>query len=374
MIDTIKLAYPLDSTLSMLFDKHTERLQKISPDGDLLWEKSTVRGDCMPSHYSGLRVTLRRKSDMLDLGFDSVSSKIKDLVFFEFSLQKWQSPSAYNNLNTHLSTDLKALDRWIRDLSCAVEFVFRRDLFTLYRCDLSRNHLLLNAKIEEFIRCAEITFSTHHASDGKMFRTGHSIAHRSPDYLGKKIYSKWHEFDQVERKKHPYLFGFNYLTGQTDAHIYKTDLKPLSTSELADLQRMLRFEMEFKRKYMEAHNMRTIDDIPKLVPKFEQECAKFMSVALLDKMTPDFTPQEKEVVEFVRIKGYKSGRDQYVSKYSRATWFRHKASLAQRGVFLESLDNSEFRLKGLDLFYNPERLQFQLIEAPYADYDLAAAA
>lgn len=288
MIDTIKLAYPLDSLLLQLFDKCTERLQKISPDGDLLWEKSSVRGDSMPSHYSGLRITTRKKQEMIDLGFASKSAKIKDVVFFEFSLQKWQSPSAYNNKNSQISSDMDALNRWIRELSLSLSYVFQRDLFMLYRCDLSRNFLLLNASIDEYMRAAEISFSTHHASDGKMFRNGHGIAHRSPDYLGKKIYSKWHEFFDVERKKHPHLYNLQYLTGeqQTD---FKTELQPLSAQELADIQKMLRFEMEFKRKYMEAHCMKTIDDIPKLVPQFEQECTKFMSVALLNKMSPDFT-------------------------------------------------------------------------------------
>ena len=131
MIDTIKLAYPMDRTLYRLLDQNAEKLQKIAPDGEVLWEKSVVRGDCMPSHYSGLRITTRTKRDLVEMGFDPKFIDCdNDLAFFEFSLQKYQSPSAYNNHNSSVQNDLLALAEWVKQLSIALGYVFYGTLYT----------------------------------------------------------------------------------------------------------------------------------------------------------------------------------------------------------------------------------------------------
>ena len=173
MIDTLKVSYPLDRRLAVLLDEKSERLQKVSPDGEVLWEKSVVRGNCMPSHYSGLRITTRKKKDLLDMGFINLQeSNLPDVAFFEFSLQKYQSPSAYNNKNTDLDVDIQAFYVWVSALSSALEYDFLIAQFELQRVDFSRNYLIQNSTVLDFLRSLELTFSRHPTADTRLERKG----------------------------------------------------------------------------------------------------------------------------------------------------------------------------------------------------------
>lgn len=383
MIDTIKLAYPLTRELRLLFDKYTERLQRISPNGEIEWEQKKVRleHDDFTSSYSGLRIFLREISDCLDLGFpaeffNSSVKRIKSLVFFEFSLQKWQSPSAYNNLNTTLQTDLNALSRWISELSLALNYDFVEDDFILYRVDLSRNFNLLNCSPPQYFRCAEIHFSNHPSADGKHDKIGYCLAHRSPGYLTKKIYWKGSEFNDVERKKRREVYTPSYIAG--DFHYPCTGpFVPLRPDQIDDLQRMIRFEMEFRRAYLEKNEMRKIIDIIKLLPRFEKESKKYFTVPLIVKgqviAQLDLSPSESMVIDMVRRFGLKGGKQEFLKIRKLRQWYNIKKDLSSKSIYLESLDNHEYRYHGTEIFVNPEVLAFQFEESAYSD-DLRATA
>lgn len=372
MIDTIKLAYPLDidDELFKLLNSRSERLQKLSPDGEILWEKSVVRGDCMPSHYSGLRITTRRKKDLLEAGFQ-VKEGVRDLAFFEFSLQKYQSPSAYNNKNTELETDIEALKGWVNTLSTVLNYPFDIDEFKLYMVHLSQNFLIMNASPIDYLRSTELSFSRHPDSDGKMAREGHSIALRSV-WIGKKIYYKGKEFQDVERKKHKHLYTDRYCDGQVTGN--SQGVVPLTPEEINDLLRMIRFEIEFKCKYLERSEVKKIMDIPILLNRFEEEKKKYLIRELLEKGEPCLSAQQERAVTFVRRFGVKEAKIRFIEQNSERTWYRIKRELASKSIYLEALDNIEFRLEGRDIFHNPEALDFQLVLAPFQEEALREAA
>jgi hypothetical protein len=362
MIDTIKLAYPLDPELETLLERRSERLQRVSPDGEMLWEKSVVKGDCMPSHYSGLRITTRKQKDLVDAGF-RVKARVSDVAFFEFSLQKYQSPSAYNNLNTNIDTDLKALDGWINDLSNALGYAFVRDRFELYRVDLSKNYLLLNAKPTDYLRSLELTFSKQRDSEQKIQRDGTGIYLRSR-WLGKKIYYKGQEFLNVERKKRTF-YSDKYCNGEKS--VYTGELVPLSLSEINDLMRMIRFECEFKLMYLERHKMKKIKDIPLLCGRFEEENDKYMNVPVLVQGDLRLSAREEQVINLVRRVGYHEAKLIFIQAHSERSWYRIQRELKARSIHLEALDNFEYRTQGLETIINPERLEFQIVIAPYQE-------
>lgn len=370
MIDTIKLSYPLDLTLYRLLEDNSERLQKISPDGEILWEKSVNRGDFMPSHYSGLRVTTRRVKDLRDAGF-IIKNSVKDVAFFEFSLQKFQSPSAYNNKNTTIETDMDALGCWINNLASALGYEFQIERFDVYRVDLSQNYIMNNASPKDFLRSIELTLSRHPESDNRTERNGNMIALRS-SWLGKKIYYKGQEFLDVEKKKHRYIYSDAYCGGDKET-ANTTGLVPLTASEIDDLMRMVRFEIEFKRHYLARYDMEKIKDIPRLLERFETERNKYINIPVLVK--GEFTgvlalsPLENMIVDCVRRFGLKEAKNQYLSRYSERSWYRNKRNLASRNIHLEALDNIEYRYTGLEIFHNPEQISFYMELAPFQEID-----
>lgn len=372
MIDTIKLAYPMDRTLYRLLDENAEKLQKIAPDGEVLWEKSVVRGDCMPSHYSGLRITTRTKRDLIEAGFDPKFIDCeKDVAFFEFSLQKYQSPSAYNNHNSSVENDLLALTEWVKQLSIALGYLFSLERFELYRVDLSQNFMVRNAHPTDVIRCLELHLSRNPEADSKTERNGHMIALRS-SWLGKKLYYKGQEFLDVERKKHRLVYNDAYMAGDSD-QINPSLVQPLSYSEINDLMSMIRFELEFKRAYLKRYGMGKVISILSLVERFNAEKAKFLNVPVLSRGDYDMmSPQENQLIDCVRVNGYTNAKNIFIGRYSTRTFYRIKRGLASRSIYLESMENIENRLTGQDIFVNPERLNFQFELAPFMEpYKLA---
>lgn len=367
MIDTIKLAYPMDRTLYRLLNENAEKLQKIAPDGEVLWEKSVVRGDCMPSHYSGLRITTRTKRDLIEMGFDPAFIDCeKDVAFFEFSLQKYQSPSAYNNHNSSIQNDLLALAEWVKQLSTALGYIFSMERFDLYRVDLSQNFMVRNAHPRDVIRCLELHLSRNPDADSKTERTGHMVALRS-NWLGKKLYYKGQEFMDVERKKHRHVYTDAYMAGERD-QANPALIKPLSSSEIDDLMSMLRFELEFKRAYLKRYGMSKVISILSLVERFETEKAKYLNVPVLSRGDLDLlSPQENHLIDCIRRHGYVNARNMFIDRYSERTFYRIKRGLAARSIHIEALDNIEHRLSGLEVFHNPERLNFQFELAPFLE-------
>lgn len=372
MIDTIKLAYPMNRTLYKLLSENAEKLQKVAPDGEILWEKSVVRGDCMPSHYSGLRITTRTKQDMLELGFDPrYVDTSKDVAFFEFSLQKWQSPSAYNNHNSCLENDLLALADWIKQLSAALGYVFIQDNFEVYRVDLSQNFLVFNAHPTDVIRSLELHLSRHPEAESKTERKGHMIALRS-SWLGKKLYYKGQEFLDVERKKHRHIYTDAYMAGERENR-NPSEMRPVSSTEIDDMMKMLRFELEFKRAYLKRYDMTKINSIVRLLPRYESEKAKYINVPVLSRGDLDglgsfsLSAHESQLVDAVRRYGYIDAKNKFIAKYSERSFYRIKRNLVSRNIHIEALDNIEYRFQGVELFHNPEHLSFQFELAPFLE-------
>jgi len=358
VIDTIKLGYPLTGNLYRLLEERSERLQKISPDGDILWERSFVNGDCMPSHYSGLRITTRTRRDLIDMGFnaDFIDTE-NDMAYFEFSLQKYQSPSAYNNYNSSIDNDLLALRTWIKELSSALDYVFSFDLFTLYRVDLSRNLTLSGCHPPLFIRSLEIHFSKHHESDSRLTRhEGNSVCLRS-NWIGKKIYFKFQEFMDVEKKKHFSVYTPAYLAGEPSAERPESCLiEPLTLAEIKALSSMVRFEMEFKRAFLKRYNMCKIIDITRLVSRFESELDKVFNVPVItNDQLASMSLQERSLVSLVQDFGYQGGKNVFLQHYSPRYFYKLKKSLLSRGIDLDNLENMKNRASINDLVRHSEQ-------------------
>ncbi len=369
MIDTLKVSYPLDRRLAVLLDEKSERLQKVSPDGEVLWEKSVVRGNCMPSHYSGLRITTRKKKDLLDMGFINLQeSNLPDVAFFEFSLQKYQSPSAYNNKNTDLDVDIQAFYVWVSALSSALEYDFLIAQFELQRVDFSRNYLIQNSTVLDFLRSLELTFSRHPTADTRLERKGSGLFFKS-SWLGKKLYYKYQEFMDVERKKHSGIYTEKRLSGVAELDAY-CDFQPLTCAEIDELTRMVRFEIEFKQHYLKRYSVKKIDDVINLLDRFNIEKEKYMEVPLLTKgdlcSSLGLTAAQHQIIDMVRRYGFKEARNQYIQLKSLRSWQRNKSELSAKHIHLEALDNREYRSM-TDIFHNPEVLNFQLELAPFQD-------
>lgn len=370
VIDTIKLSYPLNLELDQLLQARAETLTKCAPDGAILWEKSLVRGDCMPSHYSGLRITTRKLADLIDQGFKPKAGNLEDVAYFEFSLQKWQSPSAYNNKNTTLDVDLKALNDWIFSLSMALGYDFTPERFKLNRVDLSQNFIVTNSTPVDYLRSLELRLSRHPSADEKTERNGHMIALRSP-WVGKKLYFKGQEFLDIERKKHPSLYSLKRIWSDEQMPEQHTGgLVPLTQEEIADTMRMIRFEIEFKLRYLKRYEIMRIKDIPQLVERFENEKAKYINVPVLEKGDFSFSPTAYQVIDGIRRHGLAQAKANFfASGKSERTWYRIKKELQERGIHIEALDNAEYRLHGLDIFINPEQLAFQMQLAAFQGAD-----
>lgn len=376
MIDTIKLSYPLTDNLYRLIDERSERLQKISPDGDVIWERSFLSGESMPSHYSGLRISTRTRRDLIEMGFnpDFIDTD-NDLAFFEFSLQKWQSPSAYNNYNSSLDNDLMALRSWVKDLSFALGFVFSFDLFRLYRVDLSRNLFLYQCYPPVFIRSLELHFSKHPDSDARLSRHNTSVALRS-NWIGKKIYHKYQEFIDKEVPKHRSVYTNAYLAGETDFERPDGCLfDPLTLSEIKDLSSMVRFELEFKRAYLKRYDMCKIIDITKLLDRFNTEIDKVFNVPLItDDKLATITLQERSLVSLVQDFGYNGGKSAFLQNYSTRYFYKIKKSLLSRGIDLDNIENLKNRASVKDLATLSEQAQFRFDHAHYYEPFLSRAA
>lgn len=373
MIDTIKIGYPMNGTLYRLLQDRAERLQKISPDGDILWERSVVRGDCMPSHYSGLRITTRTQRDLLEMGLPSdFLDTSRDMAFFEFSLQKWQSPAAYNNNNSSIENDVEALKAWIRQLSIALDYVFSFDLFELYRVDISENFLLTSCNPTAFIRSLELHLSRHSTSDSRLERYGHMVALRS-SWLGKKLYYKYQEFMDVERKKRASVYTPAYIAGESSFAL-DSDFVPLSHDEICNLTRMVRFELEFKRAYLKRYAMGKLIHLYHLVPRFKLEVDSFLTVPVIESNILDsLSAQQRSLISYVQDNGYVVGRDKYISKYSKTSFYRIKQSLLAYSINLDALENINVRSSLAELAAKSEKIDFQLVLAPSYEPYLKAA-
>lgn len=337
MIDTIRLAYLADPRIIALFDQYTERLQKISPDGEILWEKSFCQAS-LPSSFSGLRVMLQQASELKKQGFENARS----LILFEFSLQKWQSETGYNNKNTSLDDDIFALNGWIGCLSFIFNYDFRPEFFELYRVDLSVNYILENGSVPDYLRSLELKFSRHENGEKKIMRFDGALQYGSR-WIGKKLYHKFGEFNKNYFNEHKDLYRlYHEGTPMSEIKTMNNGKRILCEDEIMELSRMLRFEVEFRRMYLHKNKISRIADLSKLSERFGLEQNTFMSCSAIPESVT-FTDSEYRVIDLVKRHAYCEARRRYLETKSRASWYRVKAALVSKGVRLEAIVNAEWR-------------------------------
>lgn len=338
MIDTIKLAYPYDEKLENILNEYKHKLQKLSPDGSVVWSKEWVQ-DSLPSHFAGLRIMFQKSRELKELGFRGCPS----LIYFEFSLQKWVSPNGYNNRNTVLDYDIQALDMWFRALSDFTGYGFDYAKFQVYRIDLAQNFLLEgNVGVQDFLRALEIKFSRH--TDGEKVRRYDGALYYSSRWVTKKIYWKWLEFMQVERLKRIIATDEIGEGAMSDEKGIKTDgFQGLTNQEIQELPRMLRFELSFKRPFLKKNGVCQVYDIEKLRDRFEAEKKKYTTVQRI-KEGLDFTNAEYKVIDLCKRYGYNGAKAEFLKGASIQYFYKVKRSLMTKCVHLECIDNTEWRM------------------------------
>lgn len=339
LIDTIRLSYPASETLIKIFDKYSERLQKLSPDGEILWEKTYCQ-NALPSSFSGLRVNLQLASDMQAQGFNTK----RNLIFFEFSLQKYQSDTGYNESNTTLENDIDVLKNWVRLLTWMLDYDFVENLFELYRVDIATNFILECGSIPEFLRSLELKFSRHVNGEKKLMRFDGALQYASR-WIGKKLYHKLPEFFSSNGyfKKHKDFY--NLLAGGADMEKIRAlngGKRLLTDDEMTTLGRTLRFEVEFRRMYLKKHNITKIVDLVQLKERFEKEKQHYMtSKKLTEGLT--LSPSEYYVVELCKRHGPTEAKNEYLKTRKERTWYHTKKQLIGKGVYIDSILNQEWR-------------------------------
>jgi hypothetical protein len=201
------------------------------------------------------------------------------------------------------------------------------------------------------------------------------IALRS-NWIGKKLYYKGQEFLDVERKKHRHIYNDQYMAGERDCN-NPHEMIPLSANEINDLMSMLRFELEFKRAFLKRYDMQKIKLLPRLVERFEIEKEKYINIPVLSRGDLGgayaLSPQENQIIDCIRRFGLFDAKNQFINKYSERSWYRNKRSLSARGIHIEALDNLEHRFTGLEIFHNPQHLNFQFELASFSEPYLQAA-
>lgn len=348
MIDTIKMAYPMDQRLKELIENNSHRLQKISPNGEVLWEKGVCQ-DALPSHFSGLRITTQSGLTLMQQGFKNA----RDMAFFEFSLAKFLSDTAYNHRNTPLEVDIAGLKIWSEAISEALQFIFDIEFWVLYRVDLAENFILEGVGVEEYLRCLELRFSR--APQGERFNRYRGGLAYGSSWIGKKLYWKYLEFMDIERKKWAAYRGLKLFSNErecgadkdkgaeTQAKGITIDKRPLTVEEIEKLFPMLRFELEFRRAFLSRHEITNISSIPNLLAYYEKEKEKYMSVERLRSSPLKLSPRQFQVLDMVKRLGTREAKSDFLTNNSPATWYRVKKDLALIGIFLEAIDNYEWR-------------------------------
>lgn len=328
MIDTIKLRYPADEYLVSLFDKYSESLYKCSPDGEVLWERKSCQ-DYLPSHFGGLRVNTFNPSHFNSKVFS------QDFLTFEFSLQKWQSETGYNQDNTSIEHDINCLHEWVNSLSNELQYVFQIDKFVVYRIDLSENLELINGAVPDYLRSLEIKFSR---GAEKVHRYPGGIMQGS-SWLSKKIYWKWGEFESIEKKKNRGLYAFSE---DIDKKPFNKIKRPLTIIEQGKLVRMMRFEIEFRRDYLKKHSKDKVINICDLRAKFLEEKNKFITTKRL-KDGIGLLPVEYIAVDLTKRFGLSGAKIEFTKLYTERYWYKTKRNLRAKDVYLESIVNEDFR-------------------------------
>lgn len=338
MIDTIRLAYPLNPYLKSLVDTRSTRLMKLSPSGEVVWDKGFCQDD-LPSHFSGLRIYVQESSALLKAGFRGARSE----VFFEFSLHKYLSETGYNNRNMPLDTAMSGLDTWITAAGCELGFAFNPESFRPQRVDLARNHHLINGALTDFLRCSEIKLSRYNHADEKLHKYPGCLFYGS-SWMGKKIYDKYAEFMDVERKKRKTHYNDGFIAGET-SELKGCDFegkRGLTFEEIRDMKNMARFEVGFKASYLKRHGVEKIVSIPKLLAAFHEQEKKFLTVERL-KAGVSLSILESFTVDLVKRHGKDAAKLEFLKQRSLRSWYRVQRDLLCKGIDLDCILNEDYR-------------------------------
>lgn len=328
----------MNRALFEILDQRANKLIKLSPSGEIFWEKALMSKDNLPSHFEGLNITWQWGHELEKAGFKNARS----LAFFEFSLQKWQSESGYNNRNTALDMDLEALCKWLDSLEYLLGYEFNSSEFEFYRIDLSQNFIVEGVRVEEFLRSLEIKLSRH--PNGEKIHRYPGCVYYGSSWLAKKLYWKYQEFMDIERKKKA-TYTTDYLNGEKDMKLTLTDgrKRALYPSEIQEMLNMVRFECEFKRHLLKKAGVNSIADIPKLFERFEEEKKKYLTVQRISGEVV-LTPVERCIIEDCKRLGINVAKVKFFQDHKERVWYKHKKNLQAKGIFIECIDNADWRL------------------------------
>jgi hypothetical protein len=225
------------------------------------------------------------------------------------------------------------------ELSDLFDYEFDLLKFTPCRVDLSQNFILKEGSIDDYLRSLELKFSSHPNGEKKLMRYDGAIQYGST-WIGKKIYSKFKEFESIEKRKHRKL----YLMTEGREMKKQDGKRPLNETEISELVRMLRFEVEFRKKFLQKKGVHSIASIPDLLARFESEKQKYLTVKNIREGNVSLSGTEYKIVDLCKRYGYSGAKEQYMSEHSEQAWYKHRKNLQMKGVYLEAIINTDWRL------------------------------
>lgn len=360
MLDTIKLTLPSSDALLKFISSNSEKLQRLSGSGQVLWERSWVQS-ALPSHFAGLRIAYSPASEKIANGIKNA----KDIVEFEFSVAKWASPAGYNHRNTSLIDDLESVKRWVRSFNEFAGMQYPYNMWTLTRADLSEVYTLIGGSVDAFLEQCHVKMSSYTNAEGKTHKYDGSVYYPS-SWIAKKIYDKFKEWRNHEKYKYKDLIKWGYLDGDAvkeegsmlhlissnhseqlkaskRAFKEKYGKEPVPAEEIESLKNCLRLEVEFRRDFLVKHGYTSIDDILKLEDRFHTESVKWLSIKNLSESLDKFDVNEYFIIDRCKRVGYKQARIDFLQKFSLASFYRVRKSLRAKEIFVEYLQNKDFR-------------------------------
>jgi len=360
LLDTIKLTLPSSDELLKFIRSNSEKLQRLSGSGQVLWERSWVQS-ALPSHFAGLRIAYSPASEKIANGIKNA----KDIVEFEFSVAKWASPSGYNHRNTALVDDVESVKRWVHSFN---EFALMRypyNLWTLVRADLSEVYKLYGGSTDAFLDQCHVKMSSYTNAEGKTHKYDGAVYYPS-SWIAKKIYDKYKEWRNHEKFKYKDLIKWGYLDGDAvtkggdmlqlistnhseQLKAAKRDFKekygkePMPVEEIESLKNCLRLEIEFRRDFLAKHGYTSIDDILKLEERFHDESVKWLSIKNLSECLDTFNVNEYFLIDRCKRVGYKQARIDFLQKFKKTSFYDVRKSLREKEIYVEYLQNKDFR-------------------------------
>jgi hypothetical protein len=107
---------------------------------------------------------------------------------------------------------------------------------------------------------------------------------------------------------------------------------------------MLRFEVEFRKKFLQKKGIHSIESIPVLLERFETEKQKYLTVKNIREGNVTLSSTEYKIVDLCKRYGYQGAKEQYMLERSEQAWFKHRRNLIAKSVYLEAIINVDWRL------------------------------